>query len=126
MKCRWAFGIIAGLLGVGIIAGCAGPEIICKAGFPAQSSSIEGGSITIAWDPNTEKNLTGYKIYYGSSPGKYKYCIDIGHPNESSPGVLRYTLAGLTKGERYYIALLAYDRNNKKSKFSNEVNAAAK
>ena len=81
--------------------------------------------VRIAWDPNTESNLAGYKIYYGLASRNYESCIDIGSPPESSASTLKYVLMDLESGKRYYIAVIAYDKKNNKSIFSNEVSAVA-
>jgi hypothetical protein len=73
--------------------------------------------------------LGGYRIFFGTSPGKYKNCVDVGKATEASPGVVKYILTGLVKGERYYLAAIAYsiyDTPITRSGFSNEVSAVAK
>jgi hypothetical protein len=39
---------------------------------------VEVGWVQLAWDPNTEPDVAGYRIYYGSPPGKYNQVIDVG------------------------------------------------
>jgi len=58
--------------------------------------------IQLVWDPNTEPDLAGYMVYYGTDPGVYGTPIQIG----KDPS---YTLTGLTQGTRYYINITAYD-----------------
>jgi hypothetical protein len=70
--------------------------------------------IRLAWDPNTEPDVAGYQIYYGTASRSYGYSIDVGN-------VTTYTLLDLTQGVTYYIALTAYDSANNKSDYSNEV-----
>lgn len=104
-----------------------GGKLVCKSRLEA--GSADGGRITLAWDSNRERYLTGYRIYYGTSPGKYKNCVDIGNPAEASPGTTRYALAGLSKGTTYHIAVRAYGiygGYSLESDFSNEVSAEAK
>ena len=123
MKRKWVFSILPALLFLSMIA-CQGVRITCKNN--ADFSGASGGSIAIAWDPNTDPNLGGYRVYYGPSPGKYKNCVDVGKLTESTPNVIRYTLTSLVKGRRYYIAVTAYPTYETpfhKSGFSNEVNA---
>jgi fibronectin type 3 domain-containing protein len=62
--------------------------------FPAQ--------VTLEWDPNTESDLAGYKIYYGDSSGDYLGVIDVGNATT-------YTVANLIPGYTYYFAVTAYD-----------------
>jgi len=79
-------------------------------GFAAQ--------IKLAWDPNTEPDLAGYKVYYGPASGMYGSPIDVAN-------VTTYTLTGLTQGQTYYAAVKAYDRSNNESGYSNEVSGIA-
>lgn len=77
------------------------------------------GSLTVQWDPNTESDLAGYRVYYGERSRAYSHQIDVGN-------VTRFKITNLKEGKIYYIALTAYDYWNNESKFSNEVSAAAK
>ena len=70
--------------------------------------------IRLAWDPNTEPDVAGYQIYYGTSSRNYRYSVDVGN-------VTTFTIQGLTQGVTYYIALTAYDSADNESDFSNEV-----
>ena len=88
------------------------------AGFIVFSSVASGAEIRIAWDPNTEPDLAGYKVYWGKTSRTYEESIDVGN-------VTTYVLPGLTKGETYFIAVTAYDTENNESDFSNEVSGAA-
>src|SRR3972149_6988163 len=74
--------------------------------------------IRLAWDPNTERDLAGYKVYYGTDPWSFGEPIEV----RKSP---TYTLTGLTQGETYYIAVTAYDRTKLESWFSNQVSGVA-
>jgi len=127
MRIKWVLSISFLL---GLIA-CQGAEIrnaeiICRPSSAFTTSVDQSGMITIAWDSNKEPLLAGYRIFYGTASGRYKNCVDVGKPSESAPGVTGYTLTGLIKGERYFIAVIAYDKNNKRSGFSSEVGAVAK
>ncbi len=79
----------------------------------------QGASATLSWNQNTEPGLAGYKVYYGTSPGKYGPGIDVGN-------VTTYALTGLIKGQKYYITITAYTKSNRESRFSNEVTGVAK
>src|SRR5678815_3077075 len=35
-------------------------------------------SVTIAWDPNPEPEVTGYLVLYGTQPGVYSGRVDVG------------------------------------------------
>ncbi len=71
--------------------------------------------IKLAWDPNTESTLAGYKVYFGQASRTYDTPIDVGNTTT-------YTLN--VSGQRtYYIAVTAYDALRNESDFSNEVTA---
>jgi hypothetical protein len=72
--------------------------------------------LTLAWEPNTEEDLAGYKVSYGTRSGDYDFTIDLGK-------VTQYTLTGLAPGTQYYFALTAYDTSLNESDFSAEVSA---
>ncbi len=100
-------------------------EVACKAASGISASATAKGKITVAWDINKDEKVAGYKVYYGLSSREYKNCVDIGNPAEVSPGAIKYTLINLEEGKKYYIAVVAYDKNNNKSAFSSEISAIA-
>src|SRR3989441_468099 len=81
---------------------------------PALSSAAQ---VTLVWDPNTETDLAGYKLYYSTSSGSYQSSMDV--VNLSSN-----TLAVLLEGRTYYFAATAYELNVNESGFSNEASKA--
>src|SRR2546426_10470198 len=81
---------------------------------PALSSAAQ---VTLAWDPNTEPDLAGYKLYYGTSSGSYQFSVDVGN-------LTSYTLSGLLEGRIYYFAATAYNSSLDESGFSNEASKA--
>ncbi|MHC4687385.1 MAG: CFI-box-CTERM domain-containing protein [Planctomycetota bacterium] len=81
--------------------------------FPPRLSA---SSLTLAWDPNPEPDLAGYKVYYGTRSGDYDVAIDVGD-------AIQYTVWGLEPETRYYLALTAYDTSWNESDFSWEVSA---
>ena len=80
----------------------------------------DGGVIKLGWSPNTESDLAGYKVYYGTSSGDYRTPIDVGMGTPSG-GLTIFSLTNLTKGQTYCIASTAYDFSNNESGLSNEV-----
>jgi hypothetical protein len=74
--------------------------------------------LTLAWDPNTEADLAGYKIYYGTASGVYGSPINVGN-------VTTYTLTGLIQGQTYFITATACDTSNNESGYSNELNTVS-
>ena len=76
-------------------------------------AAVAQNSIKLAWDPNTESNLSGYKVYYGSASRVYVASIAVGN-------VTNYTL-NVSQTGTYYIAVTAYDNLQNESDYSNEV-----
>jgi hypothetical protein len=70
--------------------------------------------LTLAWNPNTEQDLAGYKIYYGTSSGAYEVAVNVGKWTSC-------TIDGFKEGRTYYLAATAYDVYGNESGFSNEV-----
>ena len=95
-----------------IFAGCGG------GGGGGNGSS--GGTIKLGWNPNTESDLAGYRVYYGTSSGIYDNWVNAGMGTPSG-GLITYSLTNLSKGQTYCIAVTAYNTSNYQSGFSNEV-----
>ncbi len=73
-----------------------------------------GAAVSLAWDANTEPDLAGYKIYYGTASGDYSHSIDVGN-------VTQCALADLDDGVTYYLAATAYDVDSNESAYSVEL-----
>lgn len=70
-------------------------------------------TVIAEWNPNTESDLAGYKLYYGTSSGNYTTTIDVGN-------VVTHTIPDLATGAIYYFAVTAYDTSDNESGYSNE------
>jgi hypothetical protein len=73
---------------------------------------------TLAWDANTESDVAGYRVYYGTRPGQYGPAIDVGK-------VTKYTVNGLDQSLNYYFAVQAYSSAGLSSALSSEVSLPA-
>lgn len=73
-----------------------------------------GGSAIVSWNANTEADLSGYRVYYGTSSRNYPNSISVGK-------VTSATITGLTVGTTYYIAVKAVDTSGNLSGYSAEV-----
>ncbi|MHB8893999.1 MAG: choice-of-anchor D domain-containing protein [Candidatus Geothermincolia bacterium] len=82
--------------------------------FGAGVGTAAAGSVVLAWDANTEPDVSGYKLYYGTASGTYGTPINV-------LNVLTYTVLNLTDGQTYYFAVTAYDTFGNESGYSNEV-----
>ncbi len=94
-------------------------KLLCKSyqalqeGFKT-STNGRSAQVSLAWDPNREESISGYKIYYGSSSGDYGSSIDVGNRTN-------YTITGLENGRIYYIAITAYNNIGSESTYSEEI-----
>jgi hypothetical protein len=73
--------------------------------------------VTVAWDANTETDLAGYQVSYGTATGVYTSQVDVGNVTP-----VTFTLA---VGSIYYFAVKAYNVQRQYSPFSVEVNTAS-
>jgi hypothetical protein len=70
--------------------------------------------VFLAWDPNPESDIGGYKIYYGVESRVYDVVVDVGN-------VTNTIITNLTSGTTYYFAATAYNLASLESDFSEEV-----
>ncbi len=78
------------------------------------SSMASAAPVTLAWDPVSDSDLAGYKLYYGNASGQYSFSVNVSDTTTTS-------LSGLDQNRIYYIAVTAYDTSGNESGFSNEV-----
>ncbi len=110
-------GLVAILVFVGYII--FGKKIIPK--------TADSGTATLFWNANTESDLTGYRIYYGTSartdncpPGGYREKNDVGKTN--TPDKPTYKLENLENSKIYYFSITSCDISGNESCFSDEMN----
>lgn len=74
----------------------------------------QAATVQVTWNPNTEPDLAGYKLYHGTASGQYGEPVDVGnvtgHVMEITPEY----------GATYYFALTAYDTSGNESGYSDE------
>lgn len=73
-------------------------------------------NVTIAWDRNTDQYTTGYRVYYGPSPGNYIGNVDVGN-------AVTYR-AAVPAGTTYYVVVRAYNSGGQLGPPSNEIATA--
>jgi fibronectin type 3 domain-containing protein len=78
---------------------------------------VTSNSATLAWDPVTAPNLSGYRVYYGTAPGTYQQSYGQGIVVSNATA---HTLLGLSSGTRYYFVVTAFDSSGNESAYSNE------
>lgn len=76
--------------------------------------TLLAGEVTLAWDPNQEADLAGYRLYYGPESGQYDQVVDVGN-------VTTFTVTNLPVGVPRYFVVTAYNTSDLESDFSNEV-----
>lgn len=102
--------------------------IACVWLVAVMSSAVFARTVTLAWDPNTEPDIAGYKIYYragdatlplnGTGAAEGPSPVDIGMK-------LSATLSNLSDGQPYYFAVTAYNSAGYESSFSNIISSPA-
>ena len=86
------------LLRFALILGCLLPAF----------GSAGPGTISVAWNRNTESNVSGYKIYWGETTRHYTKVLDAGNAVEAR-------LTELTSGQTYFCAVTAYNTAGQES-----------
>jgi len=94
-------------------------------------SPVYAVDVTMAWSPNTESDVEGYKLYYktglngppyngvGATEGDAPIIIWTDELN--NPEQPEFTIHGLNENETYYFVLTAYDVDGYESAYSDEV-----
>jgi hypothetical protein len=79
------------------------------------ASPVRAADITLAWDANSETDLAGYKVYYGTASRTYGTPISIDK-------VTTYKISSLAPGT-YFFTVTARNAAGQESAYSNEVTA---
>ena len=80
------------------------------------SSPALAAHLDLAWQPNTEPDLAGYRVYYGTASREYADWTDVGMSTSAR-------ITELLDDTEYFLALTAYDIDGNESDFSVEVSA---
>jgi len=80
-------------------------------------------NVTLAWDPNKESDLAGYRIYWSLTSGTYTATTRAEIPLASLADRThpQFTVTGLDNTKKFYFVATAYDTEGKESAYSNEV-----
>jgi hypothetical protein len=76
---------------------------------------VEKTTFTLTWNKNTEKDLKGYKVYWGSSSRNYSNNISVGIDTTYQSKKI------LSPGFMYFFTVTAFDTSNNESGYGNEV-----
>jgi len=98
--------------------------VLCLAG----QSSCFASTVVLQWDPNTDADLAGYKVYYqadSSTPPFTGKATNEGAKGGDSPinvgNITTATISGLDPTQPYYFAVTAYNTSGVESAYSNIV-----
>lgn len=88
--------------------------------FPKRDNLL--GKANLSWNPSSESDIKGYRIYYGTEKrkgdcpkdGGYGKKVDVG--NRTS-----YQLENLENNSTYYFSVTSYNTSGKESCFSEEM-----
>jgi hypothetical protein len=86
----------------------------CAVSFMPCAAVADAATVTVAWDQNSEPDIAGYKLHYGTSSQTYGYTQDVGN-------ITTCTISDLNEGTTYYLAVTAYNSSGSESGFSKEV-----
>lgn len=70
--------------------------------------------VTLAWDPDVSADITGYRLYLGTTSGVYIQTSDVGITTSTM-------VSNLIIGKTYYFVVTAYNSSGLESPPSNEV-----
>ena len=82
-------------------------QLLC----PALAAALNG---TLTFDPSPSSQVTGYKVYYGTTSRSYDHTLDIGNATQCQ-------ITGLEPDTTYYFAATAYDAYGNESDYSEEL-----
>jgi len=80
----------------------------------ASTPEVCAAEVTLAWDPNPEPSVQGYRVYYGKASGFYTDVLDVGNRTDC-------VIPGLEAGTTYFLACTAYSATGDESNFSGEI-----
>ena len=78
------------------------------------TSKVHSAQVTLSWDENSEDDVAGYKLYYGTSKNNYDKSKNVGVSTS-------FTVTGLVSGVKYFFVVTAYDTYFNESNFSSYV-----
>jgi hypothetical protein len=91
------------------------PRISCAFRFAALllfllGAHLRAASLTLYWDANSEPDLAGYRVHYGTAKYPYGSLVDVGTTSA--------TITNLKKGVTYTFAVTAYNTSGAESDYS--------
>lgn len=91
--------------------------------LPIVGQAQEPPFIQLAWNPNTEEDLAGYRLYVGQASGQYEVTFPLPLADVQDPTNPSWTVEypPFLDGGTFFFALTAYDQAGQESGYSNEV-----
>ena len=83
-------------------------------GLAAAANAQGYNSVTLAWDANSESDIAGYIVYWGTGSRNYDRSFNVGNTTQ-------YTINGLQDLKTYYFAVRAVNTDGLQSSYSEEV-----
>ena len=110
-------------------------SVACVVVFIHSLSPSYALNVTLAWDANTEPDLAGYRVYYGTESGDpYEgqgaqegdspVDMPLDQDEDPDPSVVQFTLRDLPQGD-YFLAVTAYNTAGLESGYSNEASTSS-
>jgi hypothetical protein len=90
--------------------------LLVLAAFVSFIQPLTAAQITLAWDPNPEPDIDGYRLHYGVASGLYSESLDVGNTTTA-------IVPDLTDATTYFFIVTAYSTAGLESLPSNEVSA---
>lgn len=104
--------LLLALATVALIASCGRSPVSA-----APSAVLTNGGVRLDWNPVTEPNVNGYRVYYGTATRTYLQPFGQGLVSTATT----YTVTDLAGGHGYFFAVTATNSLGKESGYSNEV-----
>ena len=98
-----------------LIASCDKSPVASSSSAP--SAAVTNGAVLLQWNPVTEPNVNGYRVYYGTASRDYLQPFGQGVASTATT----YTVTGLGSQRRYFFAVTATNTQGKESGFSGEI-----
>ena len=73
-------------------------------------------SLLITWNANSDADLAGYKVYYGTQARTYGTVVDVQRSTS-------YSISNVQSGSTYYVTVASYDNSGNESSKSTELSA---
>src|SRR5690606_36058224 len=93
---------------------CSVPLTRALLALAAITCQARSETVSLAWNPNSESDLAGYKLYRGSSSGQYDWVRDVGMSTSIQ-------VEDLKPNQTYFFTVTAYNTANLESDPSNVV-----